>query len=481
MLLNLYQMPNFFFFYSFYAKLNFYKIDTLKQGHINMTVLSEYPQVKKEDSISFCKSPINMKRVASIILGGGEGTRLHPLTLTRSKPAISFGGKYRLIDVPISNSIHADCHKIFVLTQFLSSSLHHHIFQTYLQHPKAAGLIEILTAEQKPCQKNWFQGTADAVRQNIEYLLEHPVDYFLILSGDQLYNIDFEEMVSFAKETDADLVIAALPIDSQDARRMGILKIDADNNIIDFQEKPQDEPFLNAFKISPKILQKLTNDPTKDYLGSMGIYLFKRKALVELLAKDPREDFGKHLIPTQLKLGKVSAFLYDGYWKDIGTIKTFYDCNINLTDSNPSFSLYNENRPIFSASYNLPSTYIAESRLDHAIICDGAIIEADEITHSILGPRTIVGQGSIIRNSYLMGNDYYYTEVTDHPTLPSRPQIGKNCIITQAILDKNVLIGNGVQLINKRRLAHYDGPNIFIRDGIIIVPRGAIIPDGSIL
>lgn len=439
--------------------------------------------IKNGNQVSPVKAPIDMKTVASVILSGGEGTRLYPLTLTRSKPAISFGGKYRLIDVPISNSLHAECYKIFVLTQFLSSSLHHHIFQTHLQTPKSAGLIEILTAEQKPSQKNWFQGTADAVRQNIDYLLEHPVEYFLILSGDQLYNIDFCHMLNFAKETDADLVIAALPVTAQDASRMGILKIDSKDFVIDFVEKPQDPALLQNLRSPPAVLERVGVNPSSKrcFLGSMGIYLFKRSALVDLLNKDKREDFGKHLIPTQLQSGKVAAYLYDSYWEDVGTIETFYQANMALTEPKPAFHLNDEKRPIYGYRYDLPPAKFTSTQLTQAILCEGANIDADEITRSILGPRTVIEKGSIIRDSYLMGNDYYHTVVQDHNKLPKRPHIGENCIIQRTIIDKNASIGKGVQLVNKQKLTHYNGDNIFIRDGIIIVSRGATIPDGFIL
>lgn len=426
---------------------------------------------------------VDMKTVASVILSGGEGTRLYPLTLTRSKPAITFGGKYRLIDVPISHSIHADCYKIFVLTQFLSSSLHQHIFQTYLQNIKSPTMIEILTAEQKPSQKNWFEGTADAVRQNIDYLLEHPVEYYLILSGDQLYNINFKKMVAFAKKTDADLVIASLPVTAQEATRMGILKINAKDIVVDFYEKPKEQALLESLKSPREILEKagVGSNSKKDYLGSMGIYLFKRKALIELLKQDLREDFGKHLIPSKLTSGKVAAFLYDGYWEDVGTIETFYQANMALTEPNPALKLYDEERPIFGYRYDLPPIKCSNAQLKQAILCDGCVVDADEITHSILGPRTVIGTGSIIRDSYIMGNDYYHSKVSDHPRLPVHPQIGDNCIICRTIVDKNACIGKGVQLVNKQKLTHYNGENIFIRDGIIIVQRGAIIPDGFIL
>lgn len=447
------------------------------------STISDLSLNKKSRSKSLSSPFVDMKKVASIILGGGEGTRLHPLTLSRCKPAINFGGKYRLIDVPISHSIHSECYKIFVLTQFLSSSLHHHIFQTYMQGGRASGLIEILTAEQKPSQKSWYQGTADAVRQNIDYLLESPVEYFLVLSGDQLYNINFSEMVSAAKTMDADVMIAALPVNSQDATRMGILKVNNRNFITDFCEKPQDPSVLQKLRSSNEIFERMgiSSDSNRHFLGSMGIYLFKRKALVDLLMSDTREDFGKHLIPTQLEKGKVAAYLYDGYWEDIGTIETFYKANMALTTLNPPFRLHNESKPIFACRYDLPPAKFSDTQIKQSILCEGAIVEADELSHCILGPRTIIHKGSIIRDSYLMGNDYYESAVQDHSRLPPCPHIGESCIISRTIIDKNVKIGKGVQLINKQKLTHYNGENIFIRDGIIIVPRGAIIPDGFIL
>lgn len=445
--------------------------------------LSDLSLIKQNGALDSAAFSIDMKLVASIILGGGEGTRLYPLTLTRCKPAINFGGKYRLIDVPISNSIHADCYKIFVLTQFLSSSLHHHIFQTYMQGGRTSGLIEILTAEQKPTQKSWYQGTADAVRQNIDYLLESPVEYFLILSGDQLYNINFREMLLFAKSVDADVVVAALPVNAQDATRMGILKVNDCNFITDFYEKPQDQTLLHRLRSPSGIIERagVPASSKRNYLGSMGIYLFKRKALVDLLMKDPREDFGKHLIPTQVEMGRVAAFLYEGYWEDIGTIETFYQANMGLTNPKPQFSFHNEARPIFTCRYDLPPAKFFDTQIKQTILCEGAMIEADELTHSILGPRSVIHKGAIIRDSYIMGNDYYESIVRDHHRLPPNPHIGENCILSRTIVDKNATIGKGVQLINKQKLTHYNGENVFIRDGIIIVPRGATIPDGFIL
>ncbi len=352
-----------------------------------------------------------------------------------------------------------------------------------MQGGQASNMIEILTAEQKPSQKSWYKGTADAVRQNIEYLLESPVEYFLILAGDQLYNLNFREMVGFAKSVDADVVVAALPVNAQEATRLGVLKVNNQNLITDFFEKPQTQDLLRELRSSDEVIKRAGVSPAsqRDYLGSMGIYLFKRKALVDLLTKDTREDFGKHLIPAQVQAGKAAAFLYEGYWEDIGTIGSFYQANIALTNSNPQFSFYNEKRPIFTSRYDLPPAKFFYTQMQQSLLCEGAIIEADEVTHSILGPRSVIHKGSIVRHSYIMGSDYYEAPVRDHQRLPSIPHIGENCFLLNTIVDKNATIGKEVKLINKQKLTHYNGDNIFIRDGIIIVPRGAIIPDGFIL
>jgi glucose-1-phosphate adenylyltransferase len=323
------------------------------------------------------------------------------------------------------------------------------------------------------------------VRQNIDYLLESSFEYFLILSGDQLYNIDFRQMVHFAKKTDADVVVATIPVNAQDAKRMGILKVDDQNFITSFYEKPQDNDLLQQLRSPTPVLEKAGVDSTSDrvYLGSMGIYLFKRKALVELLAEDTREDFGKHVIPTKVAAGKIAAYLYTGYWEDIGTIETFYHANLALTESDPTFNFHNEARPIYTYRYDLPPAKFSTCQIQKSILCEGSIVDADEVTHSLLGPRTVIRSGSIIRDSYLMGNDYYTSSACDHCKLPMQPQIGENCIIKKAIIDKNVQIGKGVQLINKQQLNRYDSENgnIFIRDGIIVVPRGSVLPDGFIL
>lgn len=448
-----------------------------------MAIFSPLVLSSKKTAQTSNKASVDVNRVGCIILSGGQGTRLFPLTETRCKPAIYFGGRYRLIDVPLSSSINSNCRKIFIVTQFLSSSLHRHILQTYHLDSFSPGFIDILTAEQKPKTKGWFQGTADAVRQNMEYFMETPVDYFLILSGDQLYNIDFQKIFAFAKQTDADLVIASLPVEEKDAKRLGILQIDHEQKIVNFVEKPQDKAILDQIRTAPATLEKigLAHDSPRSYLGSMGIYLFKREALFNLLSEDPREDFGKHLIPTKVKQGNVFAYVYDGYWEDIGTIESFYQANMALTQSDSPFDCYNENNPIYATRLNLPGPKIYSTQVNNSILCEGSIIEADEVTHSILGPRSVVKKGAIIRDSYIMGNDYYYPPFSSNDASKGDPVINENCIIRNTIIDKNATIGKNVQLINKNKLSHYNGEQIFIRDGITIVMRGAVIPDGFVL
>ncbi len=410
--------------------------------------------------------PIDMSRVCSIILGGGQGTRLFPLTKRNCKPAILFGGRYRLVDVPLSNSLNSLIKKNYIVTQFLSTSLHQHILQAW----RNAGTIEILGAEQKPGKNVWFQGTADAIRQNLEYLIETPADYFLILSGDQLYHMNFQHMVETAQEKDVDVLVATLPVTRKDAKRMGIMKIDEDQHIIDFYEKPQDDAILDRFTTANNTL-----------LGSMGIYLFKRSSLLKLLLEDMRDDFGKHLIPTKVGQGSIAAYIHNGYWEDIGTIESFYEANIALTKQNPPFNLYDEGYPIATMHSCLPGTRLFNTQLSDSIVCEGSHIEAASIANSILGQRSVVLKDTVIESSYVMGNDFYQLPNRDSHGLPERLTIEEGCVIQRAIIDKNVHIGRGVKLINKNKLREYDGPGIFIRDGIIVVPRGSTIPPGFVL
>lgn len=404
------------------------------------------------------KRRIDMSCVNTIILGGGTGSRLFPLTLTRCKPAICFAGRYRLIDIPMSNALNSGCQKIYILTQFLSSSLHQHILKTYRLESYNQGFIEILSPEQKPSKQDWYQGTADAIRQNVEHLTDSDAEYFLILSGDQLYQMDFEEMALLAEETDADVVIAGLPVNENSAKRMGIFKVDSDQRITHFVEKPQKE-------LEP--LRSFIGE--KPYLGSMGIYLFKKKVLLDLLKEDPREDFGKHLIPSLVPKGNAVAYVYQGYWEDIGTIASFYHANINLTTEKPFFNLKDDKFKIHTAQQTLLPTKIENTLLTSSLFCEGSQIYAKSISHSIIGPRLVIKKGTVIDRSYLLGNDDYQTF------------IGETTEICGAIIDKQVQIGKNVKLINRDGLDSYENDTIYIRDGIIIVTRGAVIPDNFIL
>lgn len=454
-------------------------------GRVEGIMTALVPHVHKH----FCREPKRelqhphcpaMDRVAAIILSGGQGKRLYPLTMTRCKPALSFGGPYRLIDVPISNCIHSGCDKIFILTQFLSSSLHQHIFNTYRFDSFSKGYIELLPAEQRLNTEKWFQGTADAVRQNLEYFFESAADYFLVLSGDQLYNTNFSDMVDFARQTDADVVISSLPVSPADAKRMGILEIDGKMKVKGFCEKPQEEAQLEMLRCNPALIESFSIGMDKPFLGSMGIYLFKRQVLIDLLLTHNGADFGQHLIPHQVSQGGVFTYLFDGYWEDIGTIESFYKANIALTTPCPEFKCHLEQNPIFRYPYQLPAAKLSNTLINHSIICEGSIVNADEVSHSILGPRTVLKAGCVVESSYIMGHDFYIPPVRA-PRLPQSLSIGEGTVIRKAVIDKHVSIGSQVQLVNKKGLDYYDSEHVYIRDGIIVVPRGAVIPDSFTL
>ncbi|KAF3363274.1 Glucose-1-phosphate adenylyltransferase [Chlamydiales bacterium STE3] len=440
---------------------------TLKHSRHMTYLKSSPPKITDASFGTFQHLPADgMKNVTTVILGGGTGTRLYPLTFTRCKPAIPFGGRFKLIDVPISNALNSGCNKIYIISQFLSSTLHQHILKTYRMDTFAQGCLELLSAEQKPSKSSWFKGTADAVRQNLEYLKESPADYILILSGDQLYRMNFQEMLNYAIQKDADMVVASLPVDERCAKRMGLLKSDSNHNIIDFTEKPQDKETLEAFSVG-------TGE--KPFLGSMGIYLFKRKALFDLLEEDSREDFGKHLIQTQVKKGNVATYIYNGYWEDIGTVDSFFHANLNLTKPKPMFDCYNEISPIYSSTTTLPGPKLFNTEVCSSIISEGAFIEAKRITDSIIGPRTVIGKDTVIEQCYFMGNETYGTRSKNNFS------VGQRCVIKKAILDKQVIIGDDVHLTNANNCDFYDGDGIYIRDGIIIVTPGTTIPNGFTL
>lgn len=421
-----------------------------------------------------------LKKVATIVLAGGQGTRLFPLTSIRCKPSVCFGGRYRLIDVPISNSLNAGISQIFVISQYFATELHQHIIGAYHLDLFRKGTLELLTPQETSKGMEWFKGTADAIRQTLDTILRCPAEWFLILSGDQLYNMDLLEMLSFAQKRDADLTIAALPVLEPEAKRMGLLKITSNNRIEDFYEKPQDKKILDRFVLSKGFLKENHHTTTHTkYLGSMGIYVFKREALINIL-KQEGEDFGRHLIPEFIKKGKCYSYIYHGYWEDIGTVASYYQANLILTEGK-GLNTYEENNRIYSSPQHLPSTLINGTRVKNSIISHGAIIEADEITHSVIGVRALIKRGTIIRDSVILGNRSYHPfleRVMPHDQYYS---IGEDCVIQKAIIDEETRIGNDVKLINKDQLDTYDGDGIYIRDGIIIVISGTELPDHFVL
>lgn len=427
------------------------------------------------------KQPI---QVATIVLAGGQGSRLQPLTLHHSKPAVSYGGRYRLIDIPISNSINSDFRQIFVIAQYLSDELQHHLRQTYQFDHFNPGSIDVLTPqEDAKGEKQWFLGTADAVRKSLPTILQSPADYFLILSGDQLYNINFQEMVAFASKREADLTIVAMPVHQTEAVRMGLLKVDSSGKVAEFVEKPSDEKVLKKFELSSSFFAEhdLEEKNPPNYLGSMGIYVFRRDALVALLEQDLRTDFGFHLIDTAVKNWNTYAFVYHGYWEDIGTISSYYEANLMLTGENLGLDTYDENNPIYTQPTCLPGPKIFSTKIVQSIICEGSIIEAAEISHSIIGLRSHIREGTIIRDTVMMGNHLYMSPVHGGHPIEMNFCVGKNCVIEKAIIDEHVQIGNDVKLTNEKKVHSYDGNGVYIREGIIIVTAGARIPDGFIL
>jgi len=428
--------------------------------------------------------PQHQTQVATVILAGGQGTRLYPLTLHHCKPAVSYGGRYKLIDVPISNSLNSDFRQIFILAQHLSGELQHHISQTYHFDPYHPGSVDVLTPEQMGEGKvDWFTGSADAVRKMLPHLLRSHAEYFLILCGDQLYNINFQNMLQFALEKDADVTIAALPVKEKEARRMGLLQIDPRDKIHTFCEKPNLEEVIGSFSLPNTFYEKKGFKEPKErhFLGSMGIYIFKRDVLVSLLREDPGEDFGKHILYTAVRSRNSFAFVYDGYWEDIGTVASYYEANLILTHLNEGLNTYDERNPIYTRPSYLPGPKIQSAKVVQSIICEGCIIEAAEIVHSIIGVRSYIKKGTIIKDSVLMGNHFYMPPLHDDKPISHDFWIGENCLIEKAIIDEHVRIGNHVRLVNQDEKTHFDGGKIFIRDGIIIVAAGAQIPDNFIL
>ena len=419
--------------------------------------------------------------ILAVILGGGAGTRLFPLTLPRSKPAVPLAGKYRLIDIPISNCINSGINRIFVLTQFNSASLNAHIATTYRFDRFCGGVVTILAAEQTPHSKNWFQGTADAVRQSLYHIEAYPHTDVLILSGDQLYHMDFRELYRYHQEKRADITIATIPVTEERATDFGILQTNEEGQIIQFREKPSKEELSDLVsEVDEELKQQ-----GKVYLASMGIYIFRREILKEELARDPQvTDFGKELIPRAIQERKVFSYSFQGYWSDIGTIRSFYEANLELAKRKPAFDLYNPHRPIYSKVYMLPSSKIESSYIQDSIIAEGSLIVNSHIVNSVIGVRSVIGKNTTIKNSILLGNDYYPwhdRSVRGEQHGPDKPGVGEGTYLDRVIVDKNVQIGKHCVITNRRNVEKEDGENYYIRDYIVILPKNAVIPDGTII
>lgn len=415
-----------------------------------------------------------MNDVLTLILGGGRGTRLFPLTHMRSKPAVPIGGKYRLIDIPISNCLHADLKRIFVLTQFNSASLNRHVAQTYRLDTFSEGFVEVLAAEQTPESSDWFQGTADAVRQASRHFAGYDAEYYLILAGDHLYRMDFCDLIESHIENRADITIAAQPVTISDAAEMGIFLFDREGQISGFEEKPKQER-LAEMKTSVSAGSTIGVTTDRPFVASMGIYVFSREVLLESLAQ-PGIDFGRELIPRSLATYSVHPYVYRGYWADVGTIQAFYDANVQLTRRDAPFNFFHPRFPIYTHSRFLPGTRTYQARIDSSIVTEGCFLDQCEISDSVVGIRTHIDRGAKVSRSVLLGADSYAEEEAGNA---SPPGVGRDVVLDRVIVDKNARIGNGARLVNTARVDHADGDGYCIRNGIIIVPKGAHVKPGT--
>lgn len=418
------------------------------------------------------------KSTLAIILGGGQGSRLSPLTESRSKPAVPIAGKYRLVDIPISNCINSDIKRMFVLTQFNSASLNQHIKNTYHFSHFSTAFVDILAAEQTPDNPTWFQGTADAVRQCMNHFLNHEFDYALILSGDQLYHMNFNEMVDAHQKSGASISIATLPVTAKEAPEFGILKTDSESFVTSFIEKPN----VNLLPDWTSEVSDESKSEGKLYLASMGIYIFNRELLIELMSNSDSKDFGKEIIPQAIGKQKILSYQYEGYWTDIGNIDSFFEANLGLTDDIPKFNLFDNSSKIYTRARVLPPSKITgATTIDKSVVTEGCIINGATIAHSVIGIRSRIGFGSVITNSYLMGNDYYQNlEEIRHNSENNiiNIGIGDRCTINHTIVDKDCRIGNDVILNGGNHLEDCNTKLYTIKDGIIVVKKGALIPDG---
>jgi glucose-1-phosphate adenylyltransferase len=432
----------------------------------------------------FGRQSVNTSNVLSIIMGGGQGTRLFPLTKERAKPAVPLAGKYRLVDIPISNCINSGLRRIYVLTQFNSASLHRHISQSYKFDHFTGGFVEILAAEQTLADATWYQGTADAVRKNLIHILNHGFEYLLILSGDQLYRMDFRPIIQQHVETSADLTIATIPVNRHDAEGFGIMHIDAERRIVKFVEKPKESALLDSLRLDKESYAKMgIQDDRELFLASMGIYVFNRDVLIKLLDNNCT-DFGKHIIPGAISTHRVFSYVYQGYWEDIGTIRSFFEANLDVTSELPRFNFFDMSAPVFSRPRFLPGSKINGAQIDHAIVSDGCIINPARIYNSIIGIRSFVGAGCELRRVIHLGCDYYESLASIQASEKAgRPRvgIGQNTRIDNAIIDKNARIGDNVVISPAGKPENVDHPLYFIRDGIVVIPKNGVIPHGTVI
>ena len=426
----------------------------------------------------------NTSNVLSVIMGGGQGTRLFPLTKERAKPAVPLAGKYRLVDIPISNCINSGLRRIYLLTQFNSASLHRHISQSYKFDHFSGGFVELLAAEQSYTDTSWYQGTADAVRKNMIHFLNQEWDYLLILSGDQLYRMDFRRIVAAHAESAADITVATIPVGRREAQSLGIMQIEADRRIARFVEKPREAAALDSLRLPPDWYARLgIKGEGELFLASMGIYVFNRDIILRML-DNALADFGKHVIPNAIQNLRVCSFIFQGYWEDIGTIRAFFEANLDVTNELPRFNFFDMAAPIFSRPRFLPGSKINGAQIDHAVISDGCILNRAVITHSIVGLRSVVGVATVLNRVILLGSDYYESleSIVEHEKAGKpRIGIGSNCRIENTIVDKNARIGNNVVISPAGKPEKVDHPNYYIRDGIVVIPKNGVIPHGMVI
>jgi len=421
--------------------------------------------------------------VLAVIMGGGQGKRLFPLTKDRAKPAVPIAGKYRLVDIPISNCLNSGIRQVYVLTQFNSASLHRHIHSSYTFDRFSRGFVEILAAQQTIGNESWYQGTADAVRQNLRFLMQGENEYILILSGDQLYHMDFRRVLQQHVETGADLTIATIPVQRDAASGLGIMQLDDSKRIVRFVEKPQEAQQLDELRLPATLASSLKLAAGKDwYLASMGIYIFNRKVLERVLS-GTQTDFGKHIIPEAIEKTRVFGHVFQGYWEDVGTIRTFFDANLAMNSMTAPFDLFERGAPLYTHARFLPPSRIIESHISRSLVADGCVILKSRIDNCVVGLRSFIGTGCELRDTVIMGCDFFRTrlETSEEDASMGIPHmsIGRGCRIERAIIDKNVHLGDGVVITDKTGVADCDGDNYYLRDGIVVIPKNAVLPAGA--